>query len=99
MPDRNLSSHILPVSATMVGVCLTVISIIQLVETGRGRDSIIDNVLAFDTILFLLCSILSYLSIRAPDRARGLERFADFVFLLGLVLMVVASFMLAYELG
>jgi hypothetical protein len=35
--DSILSSHILPVSATMIGVCMTVISVIQLAPKKAFR--------------------------------------------------------------
>ena len=42
----NLSAHILPTSATMVGVCMTVISIVKLIgpKMALGR---VDQLLAF----------------------------------------------------
>jgi uncharacterized membrane protein len=93
-----LAVYILPVSATLVGVCLTVISIIQLIEKG-GHNGIIDEILAFDTILFLVSAFLSYMSLRSGRRAGQLERAADGVFMIGLCVMVFASFALAYEIG
>jgi len=38
MPNRDsISNHILPTASTMVGVCMTVISIIKL--TGNGNQT------------------------------------------------------------
>ncbi|WP_264080444.1 hypothetical protein [Polynucleobacter paneuropaeus] len=33
---NNLSGHILPTSGAMLGVCMTVISIVKLTQTNRG---------------------------------------------------------------
>jgi len=34
--STTLSSHILPTAATMVGVCMTVISIVKLIQKNSG---------------------------------------------------------------
>jgi hypothetical protein len=94
---RDLSAHILPVSATMVGVCMTVISI--LILTGRDLSgTVADDILAFDSLLFLVSAMISYLSIRSrSQRSERLERVADGCFLLGLSLMVLSTFLLVYK--
>jgi len=97
--DRNLSGYILPVAATMVGVCMTVISIIKLVETGRKADMMVDEMLSLDSLVFLLSALFSYLAIRSTTRRAALEKLADVTFLIGMALIVVASFVLAYDIA
>jgi hypothetical protein len=58
--EHDLCVHIFTVSAGMVGVCLTVIGILQLVISSRQADTLADDFLAFDSVLFLLACILSY---------------------------------------
>jgi len=53
-PKQNLSSHILPTSAAMLGVCMTVISIVKLTQLNHGIKSWIDEILAIDALFFLL---------------------------------------------
>ena len=98
-PNNGVSSHILPTSATMVGVCVTVIGIVRLIEAGNTIATIVDNIVAVDSALFLSAALLSYVSLRSPRDEERLETYADLVFLLGLLVMVVASFMLAWEIG
>ena len=95
----GISSHILPTSATMVGVCVTVIGIVRLIETGGTIATIVDNIVAVDSAFFLGATLLSYVSLRSPRHQERLERYAAVVFLAGLVIMVAASFMLAWEIG
>ncbi|NJD35166.1 MAG: hypothetical protein FIA96_10100 [Betaproteobacteria bacterium] len=97
MSYRGLSSHILPTSATMVGGCMTVLSIAKLLEE-RTRRGIVDETMAFDSLIFMFSAIFSYLSIRSSRQAERLERIADLAFMGGLMLMVAAAFVLAYEL-
>lgn len=92
---NGLSSHILPTSATMVGVCMTVLSIGRLSEAGR-LGMIIDKLLAADALLFLFSAVLSFLSIRVAVRARRMESWAEELFLLGLILITLAAVMIAF---
>lgn len=95
--SKNLSGHILPTSATMVGVCMTVISIVKLSHGGIASQ-LIDKILVFDSALFLLSAMFSYLSLRVSRNTGRLEGFADHFFMVGLVFMVFASFVLSFEL-
>ncbi|WP_020168628.1 MULTISPECIES: hypothetical protein [Methylotenera] len=93
----DISRHILPVSSTMVGVCMTVITVMQLVPQGKVA-SWADNLIAIDGLFFLASTILSYWSLRSDNNTAKVETFADRLFLLGMVLMVIVSFLVAFEL-
>jgi hypothetical protein len=97
--QQRITHHILPTSATMVGVCITVISIVKLTEISRHFSSVIDDIMAFDSLAFTVSAFLSYLSMKISPFSDVLERYADWLFMMGLLLMVVASFALAMELG
>ena len=94
-PSNGVSSHILPTSATMVGVCMTVISISKIAHSHAGV--IIDRTLAIDSVLFMLSALLSFLSIRYNRPAIRLERWAEILFLVALGLVAVTSLVLAFE--
>ncbi len=96
-PASNLSRHILPTAATMVGVCMTVISIVKLTQASKG-ESWIDEILALDSIIFLASAFFSYLSIRQSQSFRHYESWADTTFMWGLLLMVVSTLALSFEL-
>lgn len=93
---KNLSNHILPNSATLVGVCMMVISIIKGMHVGYAGQ-IIDKILAIDSIIFMGSAACSYLSMRLPDFSLRLENFADSSFMFGLAVMVVGTMGLAFE--
>lgn len=99
MQQHSVVHHILPVSCTMAGVCLTVISIIKLTELSRLFTTIVDDILAFDSVLFLASSFLSYLSLRTERSTMALEQIADLLFLMGMLVMVICTFLLVYALG
>lgn len=94
--SRNISNHILPNSATLVGVCMMVISIIKGMHVGYGGQ-IIDKILAIDSIIFMGSAYCSYLSMRLPNFSLRLEKLADSAFMFGLSIMVAGTVGLAYE--
>jgi hypothetical protein len=93
---KNLSGHILPNSATMAGVCVTVISIIKGMHIGYP-GLIIDKVLALDSMIFLASAACSYFAMRFSDQPTRLENLADSTFMFGLFLMVVGTVGFAFE--
>lgn len=97
--DIELSVHILSVSAALVGVCLTVIGLWQLVERLRNSNTPLDNILAGDAVVFLLAGMLAYGSLRSrsPARRRQLERIADGFFLCALIIMTCVAAAIAFE--
>ena len=81
----------------MVGVCMTVISVVQLIPKNRV-SSLVDAILALDNLMFLTSTAFSYYAIRHPAKADRFERLADGIFMVALFLMVCASFMMAFDL-
>ncbi len=93
----RLADHILPSSATMIGVCMTVISVSRLIPK-HSISRHVDDALAFDSLFFLTSAMLSYFSIRHPAQAEKLEQIADIIFLAAIALMVLVGFVVSFEL-
>ena len=91
MRNNNLSNHILYVSATMVGVCMTMLSIIQLIPK-EAVSRWVDDALTLDSMLFLGSTLLSYWALRHDLVSEKYERAADLVFMGGMVLLVTTGF-------
>ena len=99
--EENISIHIFSVSAAMVGVCLTVIGLIRVVITMGNADTIADDLLAFDAVLFLTASMLSYTALRSrtTQKMKRFERFADWLFITAMTLMVAICAFIAYAIS
>ena len=97
--NDRLAAHILPTSATMVGVCVTVIGLVRLIETSTAVSTFLDKILAGDSLLFLSAAFSSYLAMRAPRTRRRLETFADVVFMIALFVLAGVAVMVAWEMG
>jgi hypothetical protein len=83
----------------MVGVCITVVGIVSLIEVQAAMVTIIDELAAVGAVTFLISTLLSYVSLRARRVSSRLERLADLVFLLGLLILVISGVMIAWEVG
>lgn len=97
--NRELSRHILPTSATMIGICTTFIGLVKVAEASIG-PSHVDEYAALAALLFLVSSAASYLSIRFADRKQlgaRCERLADQFFLAGLFSITLIAMLFAYE--
>jgi hypothetical protein len=101
-PDKHLEEdiciHIFTVSSAMVGVCLTVIGLIRVVITLGKIDTLADDLLAADAFLFLVACLLSYWALRTRSirRMHRVERFADGIFILAMVLMTAVCGVITY---
>jgi threonine/homoserine/homoserine lactone efflux protein len=91
----SVSSHILPTAATMVGACMTVLSIGRLSHAGK-LGVVVDKMLAFDAVVFLVSAVLSFLAIRMVTRPERLETWAEELFLLGLSLSAIVAVVIAF---
>ena len=78
----GLSAHILPTSATMIGVCLTALYISLLGPSSESR-MLVDKLLALDGLVFLGSALLSFVSMRVARVAARSERLAESVFIGG----------------
>jgi hypothetical protein len=87
--EADLCTHIFAASAALVGVCLTVIGLIRVVVATTNVGTIADDLLAGDATLFMVSCVLSYWALRARSvrRMHRIERAADAIFLVGLLLM------------
>jgi hypothetical protein len=96
--EEDICIHIFTVSSAMVGVCLTVIGLIRVVITLGHHDTLADDLLAADALLFLFACLLSYWALRTRSlrRMHRVERFADAVFILAMILMTVVCGVITY---
>jgi hypothetical protein len=99
--EEDVCIHIFTVSSAMVGVCLTVVGLIRVVITLGKIDTIADNLLSGDALLFLLASLLSYYALRTRNlnRMRRVERIADGLFIVAMILMAVVCGIISFAMS
>ncbi|WHU04846.1 hypothetical protein [Sphingomonas sp. NIBR02145] len=101
MLDERACRMICPIAAAMVGVCLTAIGILRVVIAVRKANTLADDMLALDSVLFLIATLTSYFAIRhgPTKRLHELERIADVTFIAAMSLMTVAALVITYALA
>ena len=97
--EESISIHIFTVSAAMVGVCLTVIGILNIITAYKKSNTLGDEITALDAIIFLAACTISYTALKTKDRGHRLflEKTADVLFLVGLALMCVVCIFIAVK--
>jgi uncharacterized membrane protein YqjE len=96
--EGDICIHIFTVSSAMVGVCLTVIGLIRVVITLGKADTLADDLLAGDALLFLVSCLLSYAALRSRSfrRMHRMERAADIVFIVAMIVMTTICGVITY---
>jgi heme/copper-type cytochrome/quinol oxidase subunit 4 len=98
--DDRLYTHlttILSVSAGMVGVCLTAISLLGITKSLNKTETLIDDILAGDAVVFMVVALLGFLGMRTrlATTWRGFALVVDTIFCLGLIVTVIVAGLLA----
>ncbi len=97
--ETSISVDVFSVSAAMVGVCLTVIQLIRMNGDQRA-NTIVDEILAFDAIFFMVACFVSFLALKSKRHSRFKKTFentGDGCFLLAISTMVVAITLVVYS--
>ena len=99
--EHDICIHIFTVSSAMVGVCLTVIGLIRVVITLGRADTLADDLLAGDSLLFLISCLLSYWALRSRGlrRMHRLEKIADGIFIVAMIGMVIICAVITYTIS
>ena len=99
--ERDICIHIFTVSSAMVGVCLTVIGLVRVVITLGTVDTLTDDCLAIDALLFLIACLLSYWALRSRGfrRMHRLEQVADGIFIVAMIGMVAICALITYSIS
>src|SRR5256886_1495492 len=97
--EEDICIHIFTLSSAMVGVCLTVIGLIRVVITLGKADTLADDFLAADALLFLLSCLTSYWALRSRrfGRMHRLEQIADTIFIVAMIGMVLICALITYS--
>jgi hypothetical protein len=98
-----MSTHqitVFSVSAGMVGVCLTAVGLIAVLQGLSRYKTVCDDLLVVDMMVFLLASAFSYVAFRLEFRRpwRLFHVASDVMVLAGMFLMVVAAALLVWAL-
>ena len=96
--ERDLATHIFTTSSLMLGLCLTIISVVRGQRNPASLETIVDDIVAVDALTFLVACFLSYAALRVRHlrRMHRAESLADNIFLLGMTGIGAACVLFAW---
>jgi hypothetical protein len=91
--------QLLSVSGVLAGLAITGVSLFRALNPESMSTTIVDDLLAFSALIFLLCLYVIFFALRTEREAlaRMLEKVADLLFLLALTVMVASGFVMVYS--
>ncbi|KAA5533568.1 hypothetical protein F0919_13595 [Taibaiella lutea] len=94
--NEQKSPHILNASSNLLGLCFVVLTSLKIMKLTNG--TVIDEITAGTTILFMSSCILSFMSIRNSfNKGDTLEKIADIIFLTGLGTLFVTILLFSFN--
>lgn len=93
MSEVPKTHHILSSASNLLGITLLIIAGLHISNTAAR--TVADEVAWLGAVCFTLSCSLSYLSVRSETESPRAERYADAVFMAGLLALVVAVLVLA----
>ncbi len=98
--DDTLFGHIMMQASMKVGMCLTLLGLVKVVEGAKGQLMITDEVLAVDALLFLVSNLTAYYALKQTTAKRKAQygRIGDVLFTVALTLLAAVCALLAFQL-
>jgi multisubunit Na+/H+ antiporter MnhB subunit len=93
MRPQDFQGQILNAASSLLGISLIIIAGLNVTHTSR--TTLADEVAWVSAVLLALSCILSYLAVRAAPRETNTGKWADRVFMLGLVALFASIVVLA----
>jgi hypothetical protein len=96
MNNNNKAPHILNTSSNLLGLCFIVLTSVKVLKLQE--NTVIDDLASVCVFLFMMSSILSFLSIRNNNH-RGVlyENIADYIFFGGLVVLFLTTVFITFN--
>lgn len=98
--DDTLFGHIMMQASMKVGMCLTLLGLVKVVEGAKGQMMIADEILAVDALLFLVSNLTAYHALKQTNTKRKAQfgRVGDVLFTVALALLATVCALLALQL-
>jgi hypothetical protein len=93
--DQFKNPHILNAAANLLGVCFFIITGIRLTDVEELQE--INRLVFVGSLFFVVSCLLSYLSIRNIRFTDTFEIYADYSFLIGILLLCVVMLLLTFN--
>lgn len=91
--NQNIANHIFNGFTTMIGVSITIISLFKIMKLNK--ETLIDEFVGLNMLLFIFSCFLSYLTLRNPELQK-VERLADIFFFIGLFGILIIGMIIVF---
>ena len=88
MNQPGKQPHILSASSSLLGICFVLITALKLSRASLATYA--DEISIVASFILMLCCLFSYLSLRGGKRAGPFEKWADYLFLTGMLFLFIA---------
>ena len=97
--ERDIAGHIFTTSSVMMGLCLTIISLMD-GRNSKHLTTIVDDIVVVDALFFLTSCLVSYAALRSRHmkHRHTVETIADIIFLIGMVGVGIACVLFVWTL-
>jgi hypothetical protein len=95
---RDELFHLLSISASLSGLCITVVALMKNFGKIDLSATIVDDMFAICSVLFLICVYLIFFALRdkTPALVLPLFKFIDLIFLIAMTSMTMAALVMVY---
>ena len=94
--ENEKAPHILNASSNLLGLCFVVLTSLRFLKLSQR--ALIDKTDIVAILFFMLCSVLSFLSIRGSIKRGGLfETIADLFFIGGILVVFVTAILIVFN--
>jgi len=91
--NQDIAHYVFSGSTTMIGVCITVIALFRVMNISIKTYA--DEILGIDTLIFILATLLSYITLRNDQK--NIERFADIFFFIGMGILIFVGILIIFS--
>ena len=90
--------HLLSISATLSGVCVTVVALMHAFESHKTTVTVVDDMFAICALLFLVCTYLIFSVLRLSNASlmKRMVMVVDAIFLASMTCMTLSAFIMVY---
>ena len=97
--NERILERLLSAATSMTGICVGLLGAVNAFNRSRNVDTLADDILALNALLFLICCYLIIWALRTLSRRRAarLLLMVEYTFLGAMTLLVLTGFFVVYS--
>lgn len=97
--NERILERLLSAATSMTGICVALLGAVNAFNRQQRTETAIDDVLAMNALLFLVCCYLTVWGLRTPSRltTAKLLTAVEYLFLAAMTLLVTTGFFVVYS--